>query len=78
MLEIISDTSSCLQETSIQIFIQNFRLRELRTLNISKTKVTMNGLRTLFADCTFASSLEALNLSFCPGVEGKADLQSYN
>ncbi|KAF0486654.1 RNI-like protein [Gigaspora margarita] len=55
--------------------IKLIRLRELRTLNISKTKVTMNGLRTLFAGCTFASSLEVLNLSYCPGVEGKVDIQ---
>ncbi|RIB03067.1 hypothetical protein C2G38_2226131 [Gigaspora rosea] len=53
---------------------------ELRTLNLSKTKVTMNGLRTLFADCAFASTLEDLNLSYCSGVGGKtvfADLQPY-
>ncbi|KAF0517373.1 RNI-like protein [Gigaspora margarita] len=38
----------------------------------------MKGLRTLFADCAFASTLEDLNLSYCSGVGGKtvfADLQ---
>ncbi|KAF0517374.1 RNI-like protein [Gigaspora margarita] len=70
------DVVSCRIRDRTLPFFKDFS--ELRTLNLSKTKVTMNGLRTLFADCAFASTLEDLNLSYCSGVGGKtvfADLQ---
>ncbi|CAG8623934.1 19723_t:CDS:10, partial [Gigaspora margarita] len=70
------DVMSCRIRDRTLPFFKDFS--ELRTLNLSKTKVTMNGLRTLFADCAFASTLEDLNLSYCSGVGGKtvfADLQ---
>ncbi|CAG8540281.1 1769_t:CDS:10, partial [Cetraspora pellucida] len=70
------DVMSCRIRDRTLPFLKDFR--ELRTLNLSKTKVTMNGLRALFANCAFASTLEDLNLSYCPGVVGKTvfvDLQ---
>jgi hypothetical protein len=50
----------------------------LTNLNLSKTKVTIGGLRELFADCAFAKKLEILDLSYCAGVNGRTvflDLQ---
>ncbi|RIB11744.1 hypothetical protein C2G38_2202630 [Gigaspora rosea] len=70
------DVMSCRIRDRTLPYFKGFN--ELRTLNLSKTKVIMNGLRTLFADCAFASTLEDLNLSYCSGVGGKtvfADLQ---
>ncbi|CAG8581319.1 31497_t:CDS:10 [Racocetra persica] len=70
------DVMSCRIRDRTLPFLKDFG--ELRALNLSKTKVTMNGLRILFASCAFASTLEDLNLSYCPGVGGKtvfADLQ---
>ncbi|RIB23848.1 hypothetical protein C2G38_2170072 [Gigaspora rosea] len=70
------DVMSCRIRDRTLPYFKGFN--ELRTLNLSKTKVTMNGLRTLFAECAFASTLEDLNLSYCSGVGGKtvfADLQ---
>lgn len=50
----------------------------LTDLNLSKTKVTISGLRELFANCAFAKTLEVLDLSYCNGVNGRTvflDLQ---
>ncbi|RIB23849.1 hypothetical protein C2G38_2170077 [Gigaspora rosea] len=63
------DVMSCrIRDRTLPYFIG---FKELRKLNLSKTKVTMNGLRTLFAECAFTSTLEDLNLSYCSGVGGK-------
>jgi len=40
--------------------------------------VTIDGLRELFANCAFAKKLQALDLSYCNGVNGRTvflDLQ---
>ncbi|CAI2193693.1 9238_t:CDS:10, partial [Funneliformis geosporum] len=65
------DVSSCRVRDRALQFIQV-------DLNLSKTKVTIAGLRDLFANCRFANKLEVLDLSYCAGVCGKtvfADLQ---
>ncbi|CAG8443511.1 12758_t:CDS:10 [Funneliformis caledonium] len=70
------DVSSCRVRDRALQFIQEFN--NLVDLNLSQTKVTMTGLRDLFANCRFASKLEVLDLSYCAGVCGKtvfADLQ---
>ncbi|RIB03069.1 hypothetical protein C2G38_820061 [Gigaspora rosea] len=70
------DVMSCRIRDRTLPYFKGFN--ELKTLNLSKTKVTMNGLRTLFADYAFASTLEDLNLSYCSGVGGKTFLQTCN
>ncbi|RIA82813.1 hypothetical protein C1645_834773 [Glomus cerebriforme] len=70
------DVSSCRVKDRALSSIQGFE--NLSNLNLSNTKVTIGGLRELFANCAFAKKLEVLDLSHCAGVNGRTvflDLQ---
>ncbi|CAG8707725.1 13789_t:CDS:10, partial [Rhizophagus irregularis] len=70
------DVSSCRVKDRALPALQGFE--NLTDLNLSKTKVTISGLRELFANCAFAKTLEVLDLSYCNGVNGRTvflDLQ---